>query len=195
MTTIGTIHFSSMNIIFLLLIIFFLAAGFRFLYFHLVPFLRYTKAKRWDVVPGKITQVFSDGSWLDLNETTKVSDPFSIKYEFTYQGKTCTSSNISFERGDTDLINSRKGFSIAHSSTFLKNLKRNRHVNVRVNPLKLEESTLVINQAFHLKKVLFGVCLIIWALGFMALGITQSPSETRDEGVVILEKKSLEEMK
>lgn len=195
MTTIGTIHFSSMNIIFLLLVIFFFAAGFRFLYFHLVPFLRYTKAKSWDVVPGKITQVFSDGSWLNLNETTKVSDPFGIKYEFTYQGKNCTSSNISFERGETDLINSRKGFSIAHSSTFLKNLKRNSHVNVRVNPLKLEESTLVINQSFHLKKVLFGVCLIIWAMGFMALSITQNPSETKDEGVVVLEKKSLEEMK
>lgn len=184
-----------MNIIFLLLIIFFFGAGFWFLYFHLMPFLRYTKAKRWEVVPGKITQVFSNGSWLDLKETMEVSDPFGIKYEFTYQGKNYTSSNLSFERGDTDLINSGKGFSIAHSPSFLKKLKRNRNVNVRVNPLEIEKSILVMNQAFHLKKVLFGLCLLIWALGFMSLSITLSSSEAKDEGVIVLEKKSLEEMK
>jgi hypothetical protein len=160
-----------------------------------MPFLRYTKAKRWDVVPGRITQVFSNGSWLNLEDTSKVSDPFKIKYEFTHKGKTYTSSNITFERGDTDIINSGKGFVVGHSSSFIKNLKRNRHVNVRVNPINMENSTLVMNQAFHLKKVLFGLTLIIWALGFVALSLNFSSSVASDEKVIVLEKKNAEEMK
>jgi hypothetical protein len=140
-----------------------------------------------------------------------------LKYEYSHKGKSYTSSNISFERGDTGiinsgkglgsefkvvinsgevlkgLVNSGKGFTVSHSSSFMKNLKRNRNVNVWVNPLHAEDSTLVINQAYHLKRTLFGVTLIIWSLGFIAMSISFNSSEPVEKEIIVIETKSPEE--
>jgi hypothetical protein len=186
-----------MNVIFIFLVIFFFSLGIRFLYFHLNPFLRYTKARKWDIVPGKITQVFSNGLWFELNEKMNTSDSIMIKYEFKYNGKAYASSNITLEKGDTNIIYSglnTKGFSGGHLPSFIEKIKRNKNVNVWVNPLNNADSTLVINQAFHLKKVLFGITLIIWSLGLTALSLDFSRSGFVEERIIVLEKKSIEEI-
>lgn len=118
-----------------------------------------------------------------------------IRYEFTYKGKTCSSSNISLEKGPTLIHakrNNTKGYFVGHLPTFVRNLKVNPKVNVWVNPLNTNQSTLIINQRSHSVYTVMGITLIIWSLGIGKLSL--GPFINLNEKVIIIEKKSAEEI-
>ena len=177
-------------------LLFFIAlfiTGLYLLWLGLGPFIRYTKAKKWVRVSGKITQVFSNNHWFNLDEQFEPSDYIFIRYEFTYDSQLIKSTVISLEKNKSRIQNEqdKNGYGVEHLPSFIKKLKRNPDVSVWVNPKNVYDSTLIINRGLSLMKVILGGILIIWSLGITKLVFNIGHIELH---TIILEKKSTSEI-
>lgn len=127
----------------------------------------FSNTEKWVRLEGEITFVRNDGGdWIPLGEKIEKIKSLEICYEFTYNGSVIQSNRISPSETKVSPSNNSSDFYAYYIQDFYDSMVANPKVHVWINPKNVRESILINNPGQYYYKILLGLVLVVWSLGF-----------------------------